>query len=119
MLAATRPERPAGWVKRQENPVLADRIEAPWIAAFEDCFRRCAASEGLPVCIFSETQSRALNLHLAELALLRLGCRPYHVQVPTPAQTAPVPVRSTGASRAIGGHPGVLGAGAVAGQRAI
>ncbi len=110
MLAPALPGFLPSQLNRQEIPVLADRIEAQWIDAFEDCFRRCAASEGLPVCVFSETQSRNLNLHLAELALLRLGCRPYHVQVPTPRATAPVPVRSTGASRAIAGHPGVLAA---------
>src|SRR5262249_13814789 len=40
--------------------------------------------------------------HLAELALLRLGARPFHIVVPTPANPHPVPVRSTGASEAIG-----------------
>src|SRR6185312_12277112 len=50
----------------------------------------------------SETQSRQLNVHLAELALLRLGARPFHVVVPSPRNTHPVPVRSTGASEAIG-----------------
>src|SRR5205085_32530 len=50
----------------------------------------------------SETQSRALNVQLAELALLRLGALPFHLVVPTPANRHPVPVRSTGASEAIG-----------------
>ncbi len=90
--------------------VLADRIEARWIAAFEGVFRRCKAEPGLPVALLAESQSRALNLDLAELALLRLGCRPFRLTVPTPAQTAPVPVRSTGASRALAGHPSVLAA---------
>ncbi len=90
--------------------VLADRIEARWIAAFEEVFRRCQATPGLPVALLAESQSRALNLDLAELALLQLGCRPYRLVLPTPPQTAPVPVRSTGASRALAGHPGVLAA---------
>ena len=42
-----------------------------------------------------------LNVHLAELALLRLGARPFHIVIPTPANPHPVPVRSTGASEAI------------------
>ena len=41
-------------------------------------------------------------MQLAELALLRLGARPFHVVVPTPRNRHPVPVRSTGASEAIG-----------------
>ncbi len=49
----------------------------------------------------SETQSRALNVHLTELALLRMGAKPVHIVMPTPPQNAPVPVRSTGASQAI------------------
>jgi 2,5-dihydroxypyridine 5,6-dioxygenase len=49
----------------------------------------------------SETQSRSLNVHIAELALQQLAVRPFHVIVPTPAQRSPVPVRSTGASDAI------------------
>ncbi|WP_149541406.1 M29 family metallopeptidase [Siccirubricoccus phaeus] len=90
--------------------MLTDRIEAPWLAAFEAVLRLCAATPGLPVCLLAETQSRALNLELAELAALRLGCRPFRCVLPTPAQAAPVPVRSTGASRALQGHPAALAA---------
>ena len=53
--------------------------------------------------ILSETQSRRLNVELAELALLRRGARPFHVTVVSPPQTAPVPVRSTGSSPALQG----------------
>jgi 2,5-dihydroxypyridine 5,6-dioxygenase len=38
---------------------------------------------------------------LSELALLRLGCRPFHLVVPSPRLSAPAPVRSTGASNAL------------------
>jgi 2,5-dihydroxypyridine 5,6-dioxygenase len=90
--------------------MLADRIEAPWLDAFEAVLRLCGAEAGLPICLLGESQSRALNLDLAELAALRLGCRPFRCILPTPPSAAPVPVRSTGASRAIGGHPGVMAA---------
>lgn len=83
--------------------MLADRIEAKWIDAFCEVFSRCAVRPGDPAAILSETQSRQLNVQLAELALLRLGARPFHLVVPTPAQRHPVPVRSTGASEAIAG----------------
>lgn len=82
--------------------MLADRIENKWIDAFAEIFEKCAVKKGEPVAILSETQSRALNVHLAELALLRLGARPFHIVLPTGRNPYPVPVRSTGASEAIG-----------------
>lgn len=82
--------------------MLADRIEAKWIDAFCEIFARCAVKSGDTAAILSETQSRALNVHLAELALLRMGARPFHIVVPTPRNRQVVPVRSTGASEAIG-----------------
>ena len=82
--------------------MFADRIEGKWIDAFCEVFGRCAVNRGDTAAILSETQSRPLNVHLAELALLRLGARPFHIVVPTPRNPHPVPVRSTGASEAIG-----------------
>src|SRR3954453_21749094 len=81
--------------------MLADRIEAKWIDAFCEIFERCAVKAGDTAAILSETQSRALNVHLAELALLRIGARPFPVIVPTPRNSQIVPVRSTGTSEAI------------------
>ncbi|MDB5600096.1 MAG: hypothetical protein JWN71_2140 [Xanthobacteraceae bacterium] len=82
--------------------MLTDRIEGKWIDAFCEIFEKCAVRPGDTAAILSETQSRALNVHLAELALLRLGARPFHLIVPSPRNPHPVPVRSTGASAAIG-----------------
>lgn len=79
--------------------MLADRIEAKWIDAFCEIFERCAVKSGDTAAILSETQSRALNVHLAELALLRMGARPFHVVMPTPRNRHIVPVRSTGRAR--------------------
>jgi 2,5-dihydroxypyridine 5,6-dioxygenase len=81
--------------------MLADRIEAKWIDAFCEIFERCAVKPGDTAAILSETQSRGLNVHLAELALLRMGAKPFHIIVPTPRNRQIVPVRSTGASEAI------------------
>ncbi len=78
------------------------RIEAKWIDSFCEVFRLCGVVPGLACAVLSETQSRPVLVHLAELALARLGARWFHLTVPTPRQTAPVPVRSTGASDAIG-----------------
>src|SRR3979411_2388357 len=81
--------------------MLSDRIEGKWIDAFCEIFERCAVKSGDTAAILSETQSRALNVHIAELALLRMRARPFHITVPTPRNRQIVPVRSTGASEAI------------------
>jgi 2,5-dihydroxypyridine 5,6-dioxygenase len=90
--------------------MLSDRIEGKWIDAFCEVFERCAVKRGDTAAVLSETQSRALNVQLAELALLRLGARPFHLIVPTPRNPHPVPVRSTGASEALGGLAPVVAA---------
>ena len=81
--------------------MIADRIEGKWIDLFAEVFAKCKVGAGDACAVLSETQSRALNVQLAELALARLGTRPFHVVVPTPRQTALVPIRSTGASVAL------------------
>jgi 2,5-dihydroxypyridine 5,6-dioxygenase len=73
-------------------------------------FSACAVQPGEAVAILSETQSRALNVHLAQLALHELGARAFHVVVPTPRNPYPVPVRSTGASEALAGLEPALAA---------
>ena len=78
------------------------RLEAKWIDDFCEVFRLCGVTEGEACAVLSETQSRPVLVQLAELALARLGARWFHLTVPTPRQVAPVPVRSTGASDAIG-----------------
>jgi 2,5-dihydroxypyridine 5,6-dioxygenase len=90
--------------------MLTDRIEQRWITSFLRVFEMCAIKFGTDVAILSETQSRPLNVHLAELALVRLGATAFHVKVPTPPQDAPVPVRSTGASGALTGQTAALSA---------
>jgi 2,5-dihydroxypyridine 5,6-dioxygenase len=90
--------------------VLNDRIEYRWLAAFEKVLALSGVTAGDPVAILSESQSRPINVHLAELAALALGSRPFHIVMPTPAQTAPVPIRSTGATAAIAGLAPVVGA---------
>src|ERR671912_1627432 len=99
------------WSASRKRPeMFSDRIEGKWIDAFCEVLEKCAVKPGDTAAILSETQSRALNVHLAELALLRLGARPFHVIVPTPRNRHPVPIRSTGASEAIGGRQGGVGA---------
>ena len=81
--------------------MLQQRIEARWIDSFSEAFALCGVKPGDTAAILSETQSRPVNVQLAELALARLGARAFHVVLTSPKLTAPVPVRSTGASDAI------------------
>jgi 2,5-dihydroxypyridine 5,6-dioxygenase len=90
--------------------MLQERIEGKWIDTFVEVFQKCGVQAGETAAILSETQSRSINVNLAELALHRLGAKAFHVVVPTPAQNAPVPVRSTGASDAIAGSAPVISA---------
>ncbi len=78
------------------------RIEAKWIDLFADVFALCGVAPGDACAVLSETQSRPILAQLSELALARLGARPFHLMLPSRPLTAPVPVRSTGASDAIG-----------------
>ena len=89
---------------------METRIESKWIDAFRRVFEMCAARAGDVVAILSETQSRTVNVELAELAALALGARVFHVVLPTPRQTVSVPIRSTGATDVIGGLEPVIAA---------
>ncbi|AKJ70240.1 M29 family peptidase [Pandoraea thiooxydans] len=90
--------------------MLIERIEHKWIEAFAATLRLCDIQPGDAVAIVAESQSRPVNVELAQLALERLGARPYRIVMPSPAQSAPVPVRSTGASDALQGLAPVIAA---------
>ena len=77
-------------------------IESHWIDLFVHTFSLCGVKPGDACAVLSETQTRPELPKLSELALLRLGARPFHLVLPGKPLTAPVPVRSTGASDAIG-----------------
>jgi 2,5-dihydroxypyridine 5,6-dioxygenase len=83
-------------------------LEHAWISAFEAVFRRCKLSDGDLACVLTESRSRPLNIAIAEAALGRIGAKFIRMSLPTPPQTASIPIRSTGASRAIAGHPAAL-----------
>lgn len=84
--------------------MFADRIEAKWIDTFAEVFEASAVAADEEVVVLAESQSRRLNVELAELALQRLGVRPLRLTLPTPRSDLPAVARSTGGSRAIGGH---------------
>ena len=58
--------------------------------------RRATASPSCPRPSLARSTSSCRSLRL-----LRLGCRPFHLIVPSPRLSAPAPVRSTGASNAL------------------
>ena len=81
--------------------MLQERIEGKWLASFRRVFALNGIGQGTTVALISETQSRPVLLHLAELALYDLGADFCMLRLPTPPQTAPVPVKGTGTSLAI------------------
>jgi 2,5-dihydroxypyridine 5,6-dioxygenase len=81
-----------------------------FIRAFSAHFQRCGLSDGEKVAILSESQSRPSLVETARLAAQSLGGRVFDVVVPTPPSAHAVPIRSTGASQAIAGHPAVIAA---------
>jgi 2,5-dihydroxypyridine 5,6-dioxygenase len=81
--------------------LLRERIEGKWIDCFAEVFTLCGVKAGDAVAILSETQSRQVNVELAELALLSIKARAFHITLPSPRLNAPAPIRSTGASDAL------------------
>ena len=49
--------------------MLVERIEAKWIEVFVEVFRLCGVEPGDDCAVLAETQSRAINVELSELAL--------------------------------------------------
>ena len=87
-----------------------DRSEAAWIDAFEATFRASGVAEGEPAIILSESRSRAVNVHLAELALARIGARFFNLCVQSPAEEGGPILRSTGMSMALDGQDAAVDA---------
>ncbi len=79
-----------------------------YIAAFAAHLGRCGLQAGETVAVLSESQSRPILVETARLAAQSLGGRVFDVVVPTPAAAHAVPIRSTGASQALAGHPAVI-----------
>jgi len=84
--------------------MLTDRIESGWIAGFAEVFELCKIRREESVVLLCETQSRAVNVHLAELALGQMGVNPLRLTVPTPPSPAGPIVRSSGAAQCLVGQ---------------
>jgi len=81
--------------------MLQERIEGKWLASFRRVLTLNGIVAGTKAVLIYETQSRPVLHHLAELALYDLGAEFCMIKMPTPPQTAPVPVKGTGTSLAI------------------
>jgi 2,5-dihydroxypyridine 5,6-dioxygenase len=81
-----------------------------FIQAFANHFQRCSLVAGETVVVLSESQSRDGIVETARLAAQSLGARVVDLRLSTPSSAHPVPIRSTGASQAIAGHPAALAA---------
>lgn len=88
--------------------MLQERPEGKWIAAFRRVFVLNGIGSGTSVAIVAETQSRPVLQELAQIALYDLGADYATILLPSPEQSAPVPVKSTGASAAIAGKRPVI-----------
>ncbi|HYF41365.1 MAG TPA: peptidase M29 [Ramlibacter sp.] len=81
--------------------MLQEIVEPVWLEAFEAVLRRCALQHGDTVAVLSESQSRPVLVQLAMLAASRIGCRAFHLSIPTAFEANSPAARSTGASNAI------------------
>lgn len=77
--------------------------EPKWVASFKRVFALNGIGNGTQVAIVAESQSRPVMAQLAGLALFDLGAVYSTITLPTAPQSAPVPVKSTGASHAVQG----------------
>ena len=84
------------------------------IRRFAAQFAACGVHAGESAVVLCERTSRATLVETSRLALASLGAQVAVVEADTPANPGPVPIRSTGASVAIAGHPATIAACAAA-----
>lgn len=83
--------------------MLVERIEGKWVEDFVEVFGLCQVRPGEVAAVLSESQSRSVLAELAELALIQMGAKVFHVRLVSPRLKEAVPLRSTGTSLAIEG----------------
>ena len=90
--------------------MLIEKIESRFLTAFQKTFALCNLQAGDTACVFTESQSRRVNVELALLALAALEVKAFELCLPSRPLATTIPVRSTGASDAIAQHPAVIAA---------
>jgi len=86
------------------------RVEWHWVERFGEQFAHCGLRADESAVLLCESASRAELVETAWLALQASGAACGRVTLPTPPNRGPVPIRSTGASVAIAGHPPTIAA---------
>ena len=81
--------------------MMQEIVEGKWLAAFRRVMALNGIGQGTRVAVVAESQSRPVLVRLAQLAAFDLGAEYATITLPTPPNTAPVPVKSTGACNAI------------------
>ncbi len=81
--------------------MMQEIVEGKWLAAFRRVMALNGIGQGTRVAVVAESQSRPVLVSLAQLAAFDLGAEFATITLPTPPNTAPVPVKSTGACNAI------------------
>jgi 2,5-dihydroxypyridine 5,6-dioxygenase len=89
--------------------------EWAWIRRFAAQFEACGVTAGEAAVVLCERASRPALVETSRLALASLGAQVAVLEATTPVNPGPVPIRSTGASVAIAGHPATIAACAAAG----
>ena len=88
--------------------------EWAWIQRFAAQFEACGVEAGAATVVLCERASRPALVETSRLALATLGAQVAVLEATTPVNPGPVPIRSTGASVAIAGHPVTIAACAAA-----
>ena len=88
--------------------MMQEIVEGKWIDSFQRVLTLNGVKNGTVVAILAETQSRPVMAQLAALACHNLKAQYATIILPTPANTAPVPVKSTGCCDAIQHMPHVV-----------
>ena len=81
-----------------------------WVRRYAEQFGACDLRSGEVAVLLWEAASNPLVVETARLALESTGAAVAEVRMPTPANPGPVPIRSTGASVALAGHPSAVAA---------
>ncbi len=84
--------------------------EWAWIERFAEQFRACHVGAGDVAVVLCERASRESLVETSRLALASLGAAVVVVRAETPSNPGPVPIRSTGASVAVGGNRATVAA---------
>src|SRR5215207_8917403 len=101
--------------RRQRGAGVSGGSEWAWIRRFAAQFEACGVHTGETALVLCERASRPALVEASRLALASLGAQVAVLEATTPVNPGPVPIRSTGASVAIAGHPATIAACAAAG----